>query len=186
MSNHHQPGGMLKFLCPGIHAERCLWHFDSGLQLVAFLRARRATGEPDAQASSAAEREPRSRRNLRDHVRLELTGLTIGSPHGVRLPRRFRRHLRLELHYAHQMRKDTQDDDEPIEPASDGDYWHGRDLDRRLAKLATGHNAPYWVAKIDVERRARPECHHHSRGRWLVGAPLLGGQHQGEREYHRA
>ncbi|MGN6110052.1 MAG: DNA mismatch endonuclease Vsr [Kofleriaceae bacterium] len=36
----------------------------------------------------------------------------------------------------------------------DGDYWHGRDLDRRLAKLATGHNAPYWVAKItaNVER----------------------------------
>ena len=30
----------------------------------------------------------------------------------------------------------------------DGDFWHGRDLKRRLAKLAAGHNAPYWVLKI--------------------------------------
>ncbi len=30
----------------------------------------------------------------------------------------------------------------------DGDFWHGRDLKRRLAKLQRGHNAPYWVAKI--------------------------------------
>lgn len=30
----------------------------------------------------------------------------------------------------------------------DGDFWHGRDLDDRLARLAQGHNAPYWVAKI--------------------------------------
>lgn len=30
----------------------------------------------------------------------------------------------------------------------DGDFWHGRDLDARIAKLARGHNAPYWVAKI--------------------------------------
>lgn len=48
-----------------------------------------------------------------------VTGLTIGSPHGVRLPRRFRRYLRLELHYAHEMRKDSEDDDEPMDPASD-------------------------------------------------------------------
>lgn len=36
----------------------------------------------------------------------------------------------------------------------DGDFWHGRDLEIRLAKLAVGHNAPYWVAKIrgNVER----------------------------------
>lgn len=36
----------------------------------------------------------------------------------------------------------------------DGDFWHGRDLDARVAKLAAGHNAPYWVAKIrgNVER----------------------------------
>jgi DNA mismatch endonuclease, patch repair protein len=30
----------------------------------------------------------------------------------------------------------------------DGDFWHGRDLDARIAKLKRGHNAPYWVAKI--------------------------------------
>lgn len=36
----------------------------------------------------------------------------------------------------------------------DGDFWHGRDLAARLQKLAHGHNAPYWVAKIrrNVER----------------------------------
>jgi DNA mismatch endonuclease (patch repair protein) len=39
----------------------------------------------------------------------------------------------------------------------DGDFWHGRDLERRLAKLEGGHNAPYWVAKItgNVERDHR-------------------------------
>lgn len=30
----------------------------------------------------------------------------------------------------------------------DGDFWHGRDLEFRIAKLAAGHNASYWVAKI--------------------------------------
>lgn len=30
----------------------------------------------------------------------------------------------------------------------DGDFWHGRNLDQRLAKLERGHNAPYWVEKI--------------------------------------
>jgi DNA mismatch endonuclease (patch repair protein) len=30
----------------------------------------------------------------------------------------------------------------------DGDFWHGRGLRRRLAQLATGHNAGYWVEKI--------------------------------------
>ena len=36
----------------------------------------------------------------------------------------------------------------------DGDFWHGRDLEARLAKLANGHNAPYWMSKIrrNVER----------------------------------
>ncbi len=51
----------------------------------------------------------------------------------------------------------------------DGDYWHGRDLDHRLAKLATGHNAPYWVAKItsNVERDRRVTAELESEG-WLV------------------
>lgn len=30
----------------------------------------------------------------------------------------------------------------------DGDYWHGRDLERRLERLASGHNPKYWVEKI--------------------------------------
>jgi DNA mismatch endonuclease (patch repair protein) len=30
----------------------------------------------------------------------------------------------------------------------DGDFWHGRDLDKRLRRLGAGHNAPYWTAKI--------------------------------------
>lgn len=30
----------------------------------------------------------------------------------------------------------------------DGDFWHGRDLESRLARLVRGHNAPYWVEKI--------------------------------------
>ena len=39
----------------------------------------------------------------------------------------------------------------------DGDFWHGRNLEQRIAKLSTGHNAPYWVAKIqgNVARDAR-------------------------------
>lgn len=41
----------------------------------------------------------------------------------------------------------------------DGDFWHGRDLRRRLDKLAVGHNSTYWVAKIksNVERDRRIE-----------------------------
>lgn len=30
----------------------------------------------------------------------------------------------------------------------DGDFWHGRDLEHRLAKLGRGHNSTYWVAKV--------------------------------------
>jgi DNA mismatch endonuclease, patch repair protein len=30
----------------------------------------------------------------------------------------------------------------------DGDFWHGRNLEERVAKLRIGHNAPYWVSKI--------------------------------------
>jgi len=39
----------------------------------------------------------------------------------------------------------------------DGDFWHGRNLEHRLAKLARGHNAAYWVAKVrrNVERDHR-------------------------------
>src|SRR5688572_20949284 len=30
----------------------------------------------------------------------------------------------------------------------DGDFWHGRNLTRRLASLTLGHNASYWTTKI--------------------------------------
>jgi DNA mismatch endonuclease, patch repair protein len=30
----------------------------------------------------------------------------------------------------------------------DGDFWHGRNLEERLGRLARGHNADYWVAKV--------------------------------------
>lgn len=35
----------------------------------------------------------------------------------------------------------------------DGDFWHGRRLQERLRKLADGHNAPYWIAKIESNVR---------------------------------
>jgi DNA mismatch endonuclease Vsr len=43
----------------------------------------------------------------------------------------------------------------------DGDFWHGRNLNARLRKLAKGHNSQYWQAKIltnvwrDTRLRAR-------------------------------
>lgn len=41
----------------------------------------------------------------------------------------------------------------------DGDFWHGKNLQERLERLATGHNAPYWIAKIKAnvarDRRQR-------------------------------
>jgi DNA mismatch endonuclease, patch repair protein len=51
----------------------------------------------------------------------------------------------------------------------DGDFWHGRGLDARLAKLARGHNAPYWTAKIraNVERDRRHDAQLAREG-WLV------------------
>lgn len=51
----------------------------------------------------------------------------------------------------------------------DGDYWHGRDLEKRLAKLASGNNATYWVAKIEsnVERDRRVTASLNDDG-WLV------------------
>ncbi len=51
----------------------------------------------------------------------------------------------------------------------DGDFWHGRNLEERIAKLSTGHNAPYWVAKIqgNVARDARSTAALEADG-WLV------------------
>lgn len=31
---------------------------------------------------------------------------------------------------------------------ADGDFWHGRNLADRIARLAKGHNSGYWIGKI--------------------------------------
>lgn len=51
----------------------------------------------------------------------------------------------------------------------DGDFWHGRNLDARMARLKSGHNAQYWVQKIcgNVARDRRQEAELVSAG-WLV------------------
>lgn len=51
----------------------------------------------------------------------------------------------------------------------DGDFWHGRDLEARVERLARGHNAPYWVEKIrgNVVRDRRQEDELRAQG-WTV------------------
>jgi DNA mismatch endonuclease, patch repair protein len=51
----------------------------------------------------------------------------------------------------------------------DGDFWHGRNLEERLRRLGSGHNAPYWVAKIR-SNVARDRRHNEALARdgWLV------------------
>lgn len=34
----------------------------------------------------------------------------------------------------------------------DGDFWHGKDWERRKVKLMRGHNAAYWIGKIEGNR----------------------------------
>jgi DNA mismatch endonuclease, patch repair protein len=34
----------------------------------------------------------------------------------------------------------------------DGDFWHGKDWERRKVKLMAGHNAAYWINKIEGNR----------------------------------
>jgi DNA mismatch endonuclease (patch repair protein) len=34
----------------------------------------------------------------------------------------------------------------------DGDFWHGRDWERRRERLRSGSNADYWIAKIAYNR----------------------------------
>jgi DNA mismatch endonuclease, patch repair protein len=51
----------------------------------------------------------------------------------------------------------------------DGDFWHGRDLDRRLARLSVGHNAPYWTAKVKANvARDHLQTERLTEGGWLV------------------
>lgn len=51
----------------------------------------------------------------------------------------------------------------------DGDFWHGRNLEFRLKKLAKGHNSAYWVRKIqgNVARDSRQTQTLESLG-WMV------------------
>lgn len=39
----------------------------------------------------------------------------------------------------------------------DGDFWHGRDWERRRQKLERGANARYWVSKIEQNRQRDQE-----------------------------
>lgn len=51
----------------------------------------------------------------------------------------------------------------------DGDFWHGRDWEARKEKLSSGHNAPYWVAKIERNiKRDRERDRVLSDAGWLV------------------
>lgn len=51
----------------------------------------------------------------------------------------------------------------------DGDFWHGRNWEARRAKLSLGHNAEYWLAKIErnMQRDAEVTAALHEAG-WLV------------------
>jgi DNA mismatch endonuclease (patch repair protein) len=51
----------------------------------------------------------------------------------------------------------------------DGDFWHGRHLESRLKRLARGHNAQYWIAKVlrNVERDLQQQAQL-GRAGWLV------------------
>jgi DNA mismatch endonuclease, patch repair protein len=66
----------------------------------------------------------------------------------------------------------------------DGDFWHGRNLQQRISKLERGHNAPYWVAKIQRNaERDRFQTELLQSAGWLVlrfwetdilkGAPII-------------
>lgn len=51
----------------------------------------------------------------------------------------------------------------------DGEFWHGRDLEARLAKLARGHNAAYWVTKVRRNaERDRDQTRAIEASGWLV------------------
>jgi DNA mismatch endonuclease (patch repair protein) len=51
----------------------------------------------------------------------------------------------------------------------DGDFWHGRNWIVRKAKLAQGHNADYWIRKIERNRERDREWSRQLRAAgWLV------------------
>ncbi len=45
----------------------------------------------------------------------------------------------------------------------DGDFWHGRNLKKRLQALASGHNSSYWVSKISNNVRRDRRINRHLR-----------------------
>ena len=51
----------------------------------------------------------------------------------------------------------------------DGDFWHGRRLEHQISMLAKGHNAAYWVAKIQTNVARDTRVRRTLRGRgWSV------------------
>lgn len=58
---------------------------------------------------------------------------------------------------------------EKVAVFADGDFWHGRHLAQRLARLSQGHNGEYWTRKIlaNVARDRRTRRHLRSLG-WHV------------------
>lgn len=81
-----------------------------------------------------------------------------------------RRRVRYRLHYADLPgRPDIVFVKHRVVVFCDGDFWHGRELEARAAKLARGHNAVYWVAKVrqNVERDVRQTRALEDAG-WLV------------------
>ena len=51
----------------------------------------------------------------------------------------------------------------------DGDFWHGRKLKERLRRVYGGHNAAYWVAKIQANvRRDRQNTNLLRKAGWRV------------------
>ena len=61
----------------------------------------------------------------------------------------FRRGCRYRLHHAQLPgRPDIVFPKQKLVIFCDGDFWHGRELNKRLKSLARGHNGAYWTAKI--------------------------------------
>jgi DNA mismatch endonuclease, patch repair protein len=51
----------------------------------------------------------------------------------------------------------------------DGDFWHGKNWKTRKAKLAQGHNANYWIRKIERNvARDREQSRELRASGWLV------------------
>lgn len=70
----------------------------------------------------------------------------------------WRRGYRYRLHASHLPGKpDLTFPREKVAVFVDGDFWHGRDWERRKKKLEAGSNPRYWVRKIEynIERDAR-------------------------------